>query len=66
MCEISARNPDFRFPTLSGELLTLYTKAYGEEKYRYYFEQLEKSALFLYGEDSVFRQAPVRDVESII
>ena len=62
----SARDPKIRFPTLNSELLKLYTKAYGEEKYRYYFEQFEKSALFLHGDGSIFRQLPVHDAESII
>ena len=62
----SARDPKIRFPILNGDPLKLYTEVYGEEKYRYYIEQLEKSALFLFGEDTVFRQLPVHDAESII
>ena len=63
---VSARDSDIRFPTLNGEPLKLYIEAYGEEKYRYYIEQFEKSPLFLKRNDTVFRQLPVHDAESII
>ena len=60
------RSSRLRFSELTGEPLKLYIEAYGE-KYRYYIDEFDKSPSSLEGDNNtVFRQLPVHDAESII